>query len=137
MKSGRLSRNKGLGRGRGPARKHVERAKADPGFQTEVVGARCAQCRQKGCQGHHVLAQQHIRDHVRGLRLDDAEAFALEERLLSDRRNRLPVCPDCHYGHEYAPDARLPRRLVPASAWEFAAELGTWAVVRLEGDYPA
>jgi hypothetical protein len=45
-------------------------------------------------QGPRALAQAPRR---RGLRL--------EERLLSDRRNRLPLCPDCHYGHEYAPTA--------------------------------
>lgn len=135
--TGLQRRGKGLRRTGRPRASRVDRPKADPGFQTECAGMRCAKCRRRGCQGHHVLGQQHIGDYVRGLRLDDAEAFALEEQLLSDRRNRLPLCPDCHYEHEYEPYGRLPRRFVPASAWEFAPELGTWAVVRLERDYPA
>jgi hypothetical protein len=132
-----LRRRTGLRRTAGPRASRVDRPKADPGFQREVAGKQCAKCRRRGCQGHHVLGQQHIHDHVRSLRLDPDEAYRLEERLLSDRRNRLPLCPDCHYTHEYAPSGRLTRSYVPASAWAFARELGTWAVVRLESDYPA
>lgn len=107
-------------------------------FRRAVTRAPCAVCgRKSGCQAHHVLAQQHIKDHVRSLRLaDNAAAVKLLRRLLWDPDNGLSLCERCHHRHEYAPGGRLPRDLIPARAWAFARRLGGWAVARLERDYP-
>lgn len=85
------------------------------------------QCERPGCRKpavhlHHLIPKQVLKRE--GAR-----------RYLADRRILLPLCFDCHFNHE-AWSRRLRREDVPASAWEVARELGEWAVVRLERDYP-
>lgn len=108
--------------------------KADPSFHDvvgpcEVCGERPATC------GHHVFKQQWLRDYHRS-RVARALRVRPLKALLSDVRNRMQVCEECHDAHERHCPA-IPRAKVPASAWEFTAELGPHAHVRLEGDYPA
>lgn len=90
---------------------------------------RCLACGRPGATTrHHVLPRQVIRREGRSL--------GLRVRvLLADPRNLVPMHFDCHLAHEnWAP--RLTREQVPERAWQFARELGEWAVVRLERDYP-
>lgn len=117
----------------GVADRHAREA-----FKRAVTRLPCARCGNKrGNQAHHVLAQQHIKSHVQGLRLaDNAAAAKLLRRLLWDPDNGLSLCERCHHRHEYTPGGRLPREMVPAAAWAFARRLGSWAVARLERDYP-
>ncbi len=86
----------------------------------------CAVCRLEGgscsgrVQGHHVVAKQALKR--RGL-VD----------WLYDTRNRLAVCEKRHMQHESG-FRRIPRALVPASAEEFAGELGLdWLLDRVYG----
>jgi hypothetical protein len=74
-------------------------------------------------EGHHVLPQQKIKRIVGSVSLE----------RLTDLRNHLACCKRCHDGHT----SRLrpiPRHVLSATAFEFAAELGlTWHV---EKSYP-
>jgi hypothetical protein len=75
-------------------------------FEFEFEGRPC----RGGVQGHHIIAKQTLR------RLGLAE-------FVMDKRNRLPVCEYRHEQHTtgFKP---IPRALLPASVFEFAAELG-------------
>lgn len=89
---------------------------------------RCIACGQNGSTTrHHVLPRQNIvREYRKGPHL---------AALLRDPRNLVPMHFSCHLAHEnWAP--RLTRDQVPPQAWEFARELGEWAVVALERGYP-
>jgi hypothetical protein len=76
----------------------------------------CMVCRFEGVacrgpvQGHHIISRQTLR------------RLGFHEHLL-DRRNRLAVCEHRHEQHTsgFRP---IPRRLLPGSVFEFAAELG-------------
>lgn len=57
------------------------------------------------------------------------------EQIAWDPRNGMPLCRRCHDLHTTAA-RRIPRRRLPASAWEFAQELGERFVARLERTYP-
>ena len=83
---------------------------------------RCAACGKRAVHLHHLVPKQVLRREARRDRL-------------TDPRNLLPLCFDCHFNHE-SWSHRLERHQVPAKTWEFAKELGEWAVVRLERDYP-
>lgn len=74
---------------------------------------------------------------------DDAH-HPLEKRLLRDRglydrvwdeRNGMAVKRRVHEGQTNGM-RRIPREAVPQSAWEFAREVGPWAVARVEADHP-
>lgn len=74
---------------------------------------------------------------------DDAH-HPLEKRLLKargeqhrmyDPRNGMFVKARVHGGHTSGMD-RIPRSAVPASAFEFAREVGPWALARIESDHP-
>lgn len=84
---------------------------------------------------HHWVPQQHLRAYVRGLRLDPGIAKQYLRRLLKDERNLYAVCSSCHQNAEHG-NTPFTREEIPASAWDFARELGEWAVVRLERAYP-
>jgi hypothetical protein len=45
------------------------------------------------------------------------------------------MCFECHFNHE-SWARRIWRDELPKSVWAFASELGEWAAVRLERDYP-
>jgi hypothetical protein len=97
---------------------------------------RCLGCAGPAANRHHVLAQTHLRKHARSECRPDKRAITNREAaLIADKRNMVPMCFDCHMSHENW-SKRLTREQVPESAWEFARELGEWAVVRLENDYP-
>jgi hypothetical protein len=68
-------------------------------------------------------------------KIDGAHLIS-KDRLISwglrhlkwDLRNGLPVCRYHHFRHDYAVQ-RIPRRLIPAEAFEFADEIGArWAL---------
>lgn len=122
-----LRRSSSLNRGKAP-QKRRKRVYAEPGFQQEVQGLPCLKCGKGARDGHHFLPQQMLRAHARTHKLTDSELKA----LLSDRRNRGELCPDCHANEENG--NRVPRELVPASAFEFAEELGLrWVLERRYG----
>lgn len=151
MKKVRLKRRKPLERGktslrasaaatrgwqRRSARKRADRAHADPSFQ--YVRGPCEVCRKRpAVHGHHAYKQQWLRDYHRA-RVARALAVRPLRDLLSDLRNRVAVCWDCHQDHEYGVDGerRIPRSAIRAETWEFVRELGEAAVVRVERDYP-
>lgn len=85
------------------------------------IGA-CVRCgSRRNVDGHHAIP-------ARILRMLGLHAY------LSDRRNRVDVCRDCHESHENR-SKPLTREELPAAVWEFAAELGlTWY---LEKHYPS
>lgn len=78
--------------------------------------------KQNPLQGHHIVAQETIRRHVRSLRLPAREAARLLARLRWDVRNGLPVCTRCHDLHTRAV-ARIPLALIGRKARQFAREL--------------
>lgn len=103
----------------------------------------CATCpkrqaRNRRRHAHHILPQRYLREYVDSLRLPEAEARSLLRRLISDTRNRLWLCVgpmSCHAQYEGAMLV-IPRSVIPASAFEFTAELGDRWVARLEALYP-
>lgn len=66
---------------------------------------------------HHVIAKRHLRQAVAGLPGLEAQ------RVVWDARDALGLCRFHHSRHE-AWVERVPRRLLPAGAFEFAAEHG-------------
>jgi hypothetical protein len=111
---------------------------ADATFREVVSQGPCAICgtTRRRREAHHLLAQEHIRTWVTSLRMGDEKAErAYLRRLLSDPRNGVAACPTCHQQVE-GRSVPLPRSKVPPEAFAFAAELGEWAIVRLEREYP-
>lgn len=85
----------------------------------------CVQCGSRiNIEGHHVVAKQEIKRVARSARWE----FDREQDALWDVRNGMPLCSRCHQQHETA-FRRVPRRLVPAAAVEFARELGVEHVI--------
>lgn len=85
-----------------------------------VVGTRsCAVCGERNrVEGHHILPKRDIKQWALSEGLTTADA----QKYLWDERNGLPLCVDCHQRHETA-FQRVPRRLLPDSAFEFAKEM--------------
>lgn len=97
--------------------------------------SRCAVCGARAVQRHHVIAAQHLRRWARSQEWTKKERPRRTQALLTDPRNLMAVCVACHMSHENY-SRRMARAQVPDAAWEFARELGDWATVRLERDYP-
>jgi len=83
---------------------------------------RCAICGRRAVHRHHLIPKQVLRREGRRDRLTDPRVL-------------MPMCFDCHFNHE-SWARRIWRDELPASVWVFAGELGEWATVRLERDYP-
>jgi hypothetical protein len=105
-------------------------------------GEMCAWCfeRQRfraATSWHHFLPQEQIRRYVDGLvrTMGKRELVRLLRRLLADERNLVALCFDCHDGHEHTISGRRGIEVVPASAFEFAGELGPEWVERLRRNY--
>jgi hypothetical protein len=71
---------------------------------------------------HHVISQ------------DKLKRWGLHARLW-DARNGIALCRLHHARHELAYQ-RVPRRLLPRAAWQFAAEIGAEFVLDDENVYP-
>lgn len=83
---------------------------------------------------HHVLPQRYIRRWVDSQTRDTEEREVLKRRLLYDTRNGVCLCRGCHDAHEKRMRP-IPRRLLPAPAFEFVRELDLeWVIERF---YPA
>lgn len=98
----------------------------------------CPVCEQRfpraWMQVHHLISQEAIRRHVASLRLEASRMEGLLRRRLWDARNAFACCRICHAQHTVA-TVRIPLRLVPERAWEFADEMGlTYLLTRY---YPA
>ena len=111
----------------GPRTPHVQfRAK------TPASTFMCRRCGQhRASTWHHWLPVRKLREHVRSLRLPHDEARVLLSALIHDERNLSPYALTCHLAAEnHAPP--FTRAEVPASAFEFADELGlVWLIERL------
>lgn len=83
---------------------------------------RCAVCPGKAVHRHHIIGRQSCKREGYQGRMDDP-------------RNLMHLCFDCHMSHENW-SRRLTRDQLPREAFAFARELGEWALVRLERDYP-
>lgn len=87
---------------------------------------RCALCPARAVHQHHLIPKRVLK----------REGHADK---LKDPRNLLGLCVTHHMDHENWAghgERRLARHHLTAEAWEFARELGEWATVRLEQDYP-
>lgn len=125
------------------ARERAAKPKPPVRFRAKTP-ARARQCER--CAGqehsrgatchHHWLAQEFIRVYVRGLRLPEDRARRLLGALLADERNLSPLCTPCHEEHEQTTVVVFTAADVPASAHEFAAELGSEWAERLRRAYP-
>lgn len=73
-------------------------------------------------EAHHCLEKRLLR--ARGL-----------HHLVWDARNGVGVKKRIHDGHTSALH-RIPREALPPCVWEFAREVGPWAVARVEEDHP-
>lgn len=69
----------------------------------------------------------------------------LEKRLLRarglhahvwDPRNAVFVKAYIHTGHTFE-GKKIPREALPDAVWEFAEEIGPWAVLRIQSDHPS
>lgn len=86
----------------------------------------CVICSARAVHQHHWIPQQVLR----------REGHADK---LRDPRNLIWLCFQHHMDHENWGGhgaARITRDRIPGATWRFAAELGEWATVRLERDYP-
>jgi hypothetical protein len=149
-----VKRKKPLARGTGglkrtrmrPAKRSLARAsksKGDLGLADRIVLDQlrlawhrhavrngCEACRWFGepcrgqVEGHHVVYQQHVKAHVNSLRLEAREAEIMMRALLWDKRNAMGLCDRAHKWGQHKRGRPIPRQLLPASALEFAAELG-------------
>jgi hypothetical protein len=119
-----LRRSEGLARGNGLARKvtpqngFTRRRKIPPHVRKRAMTrtrGRCAVCRGRATQLHHVLPRRSFPEHE----VDD--------------RNLVPVCDGCHDEHERA-HRRIPRAALPAIVLHFVMTQCAWYVERT---YPA
>lgn len=112
------------------SRRRIVDREASEAWARGVHGKGCIVCGARPSQGHHVITQQALRRHAADRDMD-------AQRLLWDRRNRVPVCAICHHAH-HAWTRRLPLSLVERHAprvRQFARELGLeWL---LDREYPA
>lgn len=81
-------------------------------------------CGQPAVQFHHVVYQQHVRRAFRGQHPSNTTPEYAEciKKLLSDRRNMLPLCYDCHRRHHNRV-APISRSDLPDAAVLYAEEL--------------
>lgn len=127
----------------GNARRDAAYAAAAKLWHDRTVAFGCRVCPETGeeCDGailaHHVLRKQFVKDaldeHFARVSLSVEERNELERICMWDMRNGLGVCYRAHRRHHNRV-APIPRRLIPAAAWAFAAELDLTR--RLEADYP-
>lgn len=109
---------------------------------TTALGCQVCPHLDQECDGvvdaHHVLYAQFIRSYVESFAhrnyLDEAEKNEMMQRLLWDLRDGMAVCYRAHRRHHNRTQP-IPYRLIPASAIEFAVELGLGH--RLDALYPA
>jgi hypothetical protein len=98
----------------------------------------CFRCgTRRGDGWHHWLPQEHIRVHVRGLRLQEDEGTRVLKALLADERNLSAACHRCHMDGEHDVVDYFTMEEVPVEAHVFAAELGPEWAERLRRMYPA
>jgi hypothetical protein len=111
-------------RGEGEALRAAQKPMARAWWEAVAKGKPCVVCgRPEGVQGHHVVSQAALRKVAKRFGYDLAT-------LLWDERNGIAVCERCHSAHTSA-KKRIPVSVVPASAFEFADELGLrWQVER-------
>lgn len=78
-------------------------------------------------QGHHVIEKERLKKYLaektRGLALAAEEIEKMLNALLWDVRDGVAVCVTCHRRHTDGV-LRLPRACLPATAFEFADEVG-------------
>jgi hypothetical protein len=129
-----IGRQKPAGR---PAEPRWETSPECRAFWASIEGKVCAVCGGRDyMEPHHLVTKRWIRDYVMSLRITDpAERAQHRLTLLGDVRNALACCGACHANHT-AGALVIPRRLIPAAAFEFAAELGEPMLARLERRYP-
>ena len=89
-----------------------------------------------GFDPHHWVQQGWLKLYVRDLDLPDDEAVALLRDLLSDERNISVLEHALHWDGHYNPRCLFTRADVKPEAFEFAEELGTAMVNKLERAYP-
>ena len=118
MKRSPLKRKTGLRRGR---RKPVGVIVADI-WREGLHGSKCVVCgTSRDIDGHHAIPRRVL------VRLGFGD-------YVMDKRNRVPICRHDHESHECR-HRPIQRRELPASVFEFAAELGLeWY---LDKHYPA
>lgn len=68
---------------------------------------------------HHVISQQRLKRYARERKLPAVRRLD----LLTDPRNSIVLCKPCHHKHTVRHE-RLPLRVIPKPAWDFAKELG-------------
>lgn len=143
-----LKRSQGPKRGGGLSR--GKRRKTDSGLaEAWIAGVRDRPCGVCGAtkrqrvtvRGHHVVRQQVLRRIAKAThRRTGEDYFTVEQRLLWDRRNLMPICDPCHEAHH--PPARSRRitraevRRAAPQVEQFARELGREAVNDLDREYP-
>lgn len=68
---------------------------------------------------HHVISQQRLKRLARDRKLPEMRKLD----LLTDPRNSIVLCRECHHRHTVRNET-LPLSSIPAAAWDFARELG-------------
>ena len=68
---------------------------------------------------HHVISQQRLKRLARDRKLPEMRKLD----LLTDPRNSIVLCRECHHKHTIRHET-LPLRSIPAAAWDFCRELG-------------
>lgn len=91
-------------------------------------------CGERAAHWHHWLEQEHIRVYARGLRLPDQAHDKLLRALLRDERNLSAYAAGCHLDTREG-QTGFTAEDVPASAHQFAAELGPEWAERLRREY--
>ena len=74
---------------------------------------------------HHVIPQTRLKQYATDHRLSELERL----QLLTDARNSLLTCEDCHHGDTSRSDP-IKRSALHEDAWAFARELGFMDYVR-------
>lgn len=70
-------------------------------------------------QIHHIISQRRLKRYALDKRMDTHRRL----ELLTDKRNAIIVCEQCHHLHTTAMRP-IPLNLIPPPAWEFVKELG-------------
>lgn len=107
------------------------RPASEAGWHEEILGSVCVACEERpAVEGHHIIRVQVLR------REAETRGFVLAD-VIWDRRNRLPLCRECHAEHHSGKRRLSHDLLYRVARWVYDFAEGLDLEWVLERDYVA